>query len=126
MKFKFCPYCRSRLEEKEKLFRCSENDHTIFKNSVPAVAAIPIKDNQILLGRRLIDPHKGKWDVIGGFSDPGEHPEKTVLRETKEETDLDANILDFTGIYMDKYLFKKTNYDVMVCQGLLFLDKIYG
>ena len=86
----------------------------MYKNSIPAVAAVPVKNNKILLGRRSIDPQKGKWDVVGGFSDPGEHPEKTVLRETKEETDLDAKILWFIGIFMDKYLFKKTNYDVMV------------
>jgi ADP-ribose pyrophosphatase YjhB (NUDIX family) len=40
---------------------------------------------QVLLTRRGIEPHKGMWDVPGGFLDNGELPEAGLARELDEE-----------------------------------------
>ena len=64
---------------------------------------MPIKDGQVLLSKRGINPYKGDWDTIGGFLEPGEHPEVGALRETLEETGLNVKITGLFGVYMDKY-----------------------
>lgn len=114
MKFQYCPYCKSDLVEDDNTYKCKKNNHLIYKNSIPAAAVVPVKGNKILLGRRSRSPQKGKWDVIGGFVEAGEDPKEAAVREAKEETNLDVKILDFIGIYMDKYLYNGTNFDVMI------------
>lgn len=44
----------------------------------------------LLLKRASGSPnYPGAWDFTGGKDDPGETPEESVVRETKEETSLD-------------------------------------
>ncbi len=43
------------------------------------------------------------WDVIGGFLEPGEHPEKGMKREVHEETGLKVEPTDMIGFFMDVY-----------------------
>ena len=57
------------------------------------VAAIIMSGDKILLTQRAKDPYKGAWCLPGGHVDKGESREGAVIREVKEETDL-----DFTGI----------------------------
>lgn len=57
----------------------------------------------MLLAKRGRDPHKGEYDIIGGFMEADEPPEAAALREGKEETGLDMKITSLLGIYMDKY-----------------------
>ncbi|MDD4902778.1 MAG: NUDIX hydrolase [Patescibacteria group bacterium] len=62
-----------------------------------------IDGDKVLLGKRCIEPEKGKWDVIGGFLEYGEHPEAGARREAREETGFDIEIEKLLGIYMDIY-----------------------
>lgn len=43
------------------------------------------------------------YDAVGGFLRPGEHPEKGVIREAKEETGLDVKLTKPLGVFMDVY-----------------------
>lgn len=54
-----------------------------------------IKDNKVLLLKRTQDKKflPGYYDVPGGKVDPGEDPNDTIIREVKEETDLDVEIV---------------------------------
>lgn len=58
--------------------------------------SIIIKDNKILMARRY-DPHHpathNTWEFPGGGIEPGETPEETVVRETKEEVGFDVSIV---------------------------------
>jgi 8-oxo-dGTP diphosphatase len=48
--------------------------------------------NQVLLFLRDDKPglpYRNMWDVLGGHVDPGETPEECIVREMKEEIDLD-------------------------------------
>jgi ADP-ribose pyrophosphatase YjhB (NUDIX family) len=41
----------------------------------------------------------GKWHTVGGAIDPGEEPASATVREVKEETDLDVEVVQLTGAY---------------------------
>jgi 8-oxo-dGTP diphosphatase len=62
---------------------------------------ILLKDNQILLIKRKIEPFKGKWALPGGFVEYGEKTEDTVIREVLEETGLKTKIRELAGVYSD-------------------------
>lgn len=40
-------------------------------------------------------PYRNMWDVPGGHVEPGENPEQTIVREMKEEMDLDLRDFQF-------------------------------
>lgn len=60
-----------------------------------AAKAFIVKDGKILLlKRRSNDVHRpGEWDIPGGRLEIGEDPYIGVKRETKEESNLDIDIL---------------------------------
>lgn len=59
---------------------------------VVGVGAIIVQDDRILLAKRGSEPGKGKWSVPGGLVELGEKLEKAVVREVKEETNLDVEV----------------------------------
>lgn len=104
--FKFCPYCGVEYKKGDKggdHLKCSACDRTFYQNSAPTASAIIVKDDKVLLGRRGIDPKKGTLDAVGGFCEPGEHPEDSLRREVMEETELDVYDIQFMGVAMDEY-----------------------
>lgn len=48
--------------------------------------------NEILLVLRNRNPERGTWSIPGGKVDPYEHMETSVIREVKEEVNLDVKI----------------------------------
>ncbi len=64
---------------------------------LPAVAAAIFNSKgEILLQKRK---DVNKWCIISGHVEFGETVEDAILREIKEETDSDANIVRFIGVY---------------------------
>jgi len=57
------------------------------------IGAIIIQDGKILLAKRGSEPGRGKWSVPGGVVELGEKLERTVIREVKEETNLDVDVV---------------------------------
>ena len=55
----------------------------------------------IVLIRRGTDPYKGMWALPGGFVEIGETVENAAVREAKEETNLDVEIMHLVGVYSD-------------------------
>jgi 8-oxo-dGTP diphosphatase len=64
-----------------------------------AVDAIVICGDKIVFIRRGHEPYKDMPALPGGFVESDETVEQAVLRETKEETGLDAKILKLVGVY---------------------------
>jgi 8-oxo-dGTP diphosphatase len=60
---------------------------------IVGVGAIIVRDGKILLAKRGSEPGKGKWSVPGGLVELGEKVEKAVVREVKEETNLDVETI---------------------------------
>lgn len=73
----------------------------LYKRPALATDGIVIIDEKILLVRRGRDPFKGKYALPGGIVEYGETVERCVVREIKEETGIDAKILQLIGIYSD-------------------------
>ena len=55
------------------------------------------------------------WSLPGGIVENGESPDQAVVREVKEETGLDVDIVRLTGIYI-RHLWKKNILFVYRCQ----------
>ena len=65
-----------------------------------AVDAIVVnKDNQVLLIQRGHEPFVGRWAFPGGRVNYGEDPFTAVIRELKEETNLDGKNQKLVGVY---------------------------
>ena len=62
------------------------------------VAAIIEHDGQVLLARGRGWPEK-VYALVTGFLEAGESPEQGVLREVKEETNLDGEVISLVGVY---------------------------
>jgi len=66
-----------------------------------STAIIRFPNNQILLIKRNTRPFVGYWALPGGRMDPGETIEQTIVREVKEETGLDVEIVSKIGEYVE-------------------------
>ncbi|MCG7381992.1 NUDIX hydrolase [Paenibacillus sp. ACRRY] len=67
------------------------------KHRVTAVAVVLNEDNKIL----LINGPKRGWEMPAGHVEEGEPLSSAVIRETKEETGIDIEIIRFCGIFQD-------------------------
>lgn len=102
---KYCPVCATPLVKKQ-LFNAErlacENCGYIFFLNPKVVAIVVIRhEGKFLLGRRNINPGKGKWGFSGGYVDRGETVEEAALREVKEETNLDIELGGLIGVYSE-------------------------
>ena len=57
---------------------------------VPAVGAIVFRGSQVLLVRRRRPPNQRRWSIPGGAMELGETVEQAVVRETREETQVEV------------------------------------
>jgi NAD+ diphosphatase len=67
-------------------------------NPTPVVAAICEHEGSVLLVRNQGWPAK-LYGLVTGFLEAGETPEAGVLREVKEELDLDGKVVSLVGAY---------------------------
>ena len=109
--FRFCPYCRAELIAKQvpdgegPLRRvCTACGFIEWGNSKPTAGGVIVDaENRALLVRRAVPPSAGLWDIPGGFLEAGEAPEAGAIRELREETGLDVEIVGLLGVFMDTY-----------------------
>ncbi len=104
--FVFCPFCGAKLEKrrgrKGVRNRCPACGFTQYKNPIPSVGAIPVRDGKVLLIQRGVEPVKGAWVFPTGFIDEGESPPQACLRELKEETGLEGRIVRIIEAYAEE------------------------
>lgn len=56
--------------------------------------------NRLLLQKRT---DNGRWSLPGGGMDPGESVAECCIREVKEETGLDVEVIRLVGVYTDPH-----------------------
>lgn len=62
------------------------------------VGAVIVHDGEILLVKRGSDPGRGKWSIPGGMVELEETVRTTVVREVKEETNLNVEVNDLIDV----------------------------
>ena len=65
---------------------------------VPAVGVICFRGEEVLLIRRGNAPRLGQWSIPGGRVEPGERVASTALRELREETGVEAELLGLVDV----------------------------
>jgi len=81
-----CPRCKAEIE--------------VYQNPIPTVdIIIEIETKGIVLIKRKNPPYG--WAIPGGFVDYGESLEEAAVREAKEETDLDVELIRQFHSYSD-------------------------
>ncbi len=91
--FKYCPKCGSSEfhVNNEKSKKCGNCNFTYYFNSCAASVGLIFNENdELLVATRAHEPAKGTFDLPGGFVDMYETGEESMMREIKEETNLDV------------------------------------
>jgi len=95
---RYCGRCGSKTEaaENERARICPECRLINYPRVSPSMIVAVIKENEILLARS--PRFKGAfYSVLAGFVEPGETLEECVIREVKEETDIDVKNIRYFG-----------------------------
>ena len=99
--FNFCPACgEAMVNGREAARECSASgcDFMFWNNPTPVVAAIVETSAGVILAHNVAWP-AGMMGLITGFLESGESAEVGVLREVKEELNLDATEANYVGTY---------------------------
>ncbi|MEM7638845.1 MAG: NUDIX hydrolase [Pseudomonadota bacterium] len=65
---------------------------------VPAVGVVCLRGEEVLLIRRGTPPRRGEWSLPGGRIEPGEPVQVAALRELREETAVEAEIVGLVDV----------------------------
>ena len=68
---------------------------------VLTVDTVVFHEGKVLLVKRGVEPFKGKWALPGGRVECGERVEDAALRELKEETGIEGELVTLISVYSD-------------------------
>jgi NAD+ diphosphatase len=111
--FVFCPKCGSPFfysKDKGRSYRCEACHFHYFVNNSAAVACLIFNSSgELLLTRRAFEPNKGMLDLPGGFVEPLETAEEAVVREIKEELNIQVSNLTYLTSFPNLYPYADFN-----------------
>ena len=114
--FIYCPKCSARALQPSstKSIVCDACGFEFFFNPAAAVAGLIVNDaGYLLVTVRASDPGKGRWDLPGGFIDPGETAEHALAREIAEELNLEVASMDYFASAPNEYTYKGVTYPTL-------------
>jgi len=94
----YCGACGAETEraDNERSRVCPKCRLTQFPRLSPAMIVAVERDEEILLGRSAHFP-AGIYSVLAGFVEPGESVEEAVIREVREEADIECDEVEYFG-----------------------------
>lgn len=101
---RYCYECGSPAPDVEGVPTCPVHGRRwkLVRNA-PAADVLIVRSDRVLLSRRAIEPHLGKWETPGGLQDLGEHPGDCARREVIEELGVTVRLVEVLGIYLDAF-----------------------
>ncbi len=100
--FAYCPFCGKRLAQEpvDHRFRkvCPDCGYIHFRNPSPTVSLLIIHGDRVLLGTRPGKPGEERWATPSGYIEIDEDFLTTAVREAKEETGLDVDVLSILNV----------------------------
>lgn len=101
MKYKFCPLCGNKLEEKYSWDEggvpyCSRDDVMFFDTPKPCIMVAIVKGDEILLLKQSYI-FKNSKVLLSGYVSNNENAEDAVIREVKEEAGINIKNLQYLG-----------------------------
>lgn len=103
--FSYCPQCSAELEERmlelEQKARmvCPDCDFVYYHNPTPAAGVVLLEESRVLLVKRKYEPRVGMWTLPAGFVEAQEDVRSCAVRETKEETNIDVELIRLFDVY---------------------------
>lgn len=99
----FCQQCGEKLankkvDHKERPY-CSSCGFIVFQDPKVAVLVLIQIKSKLVLVKRDINPYIGHWSFPSGYVDRSEKVESEAIREVKEETGLDVELVKLLGVY---------------------------
>ncbi len=100
---RFCPRCGTPLGLAEVDGRmrplCQACGFVLYRNPVPGTGVLVEMDDGIVLVQRGQPPFAGWWALPSGYIEADESAEQAAIRECKEETGLDVELVELFGVY---------------------------
>ena len=101
MKYKFCPLCGNKLEEKYSWDEggvpyCSKDEVMFFDTPKPCIMVAIVKDDEILLLKQSYIFENSKV-LLSGYVSNNESAEEAVMREVKEEAGINIKNIQYIG-----------------------------
>ncbi len=101
--YHFCPLCASGLVDRtvDGVTRlvCPSCEFVHYRNPVPASGVVLVENGKVLLVQRKFEPRVGMWTLPAGFIEAGEDAPSCAVREMKEETNLDVELVRLFNVY---------------------------
>jgi ADP-ribose pyrophosphatase YjhB (NUDIX family) len=102
LELNYCPHCGHALEDREAFGRvrryCVACESIVFREHKVAAGVLVEHDGKVLLVRRRMMPGLGLWTFPAGFVDFDEHPAAAAVRECREETGLEVEIVGLLDV----------------------------
>lgn len=101
----YCSQCGAAVIEKiptgdnRLRFVCATCEHIHYQNPRIIAGCLPIYGDRVLLCKRAIEPRVGRWTLPAGFLENGEATSAGALRETREEANANATIIDLYTLF---------------------------
>lgn len=123
-KFKFCPACGTQLIQEKVASKtrplCHNCGFVYYRNPSPTVSVLVIHNRKVLLGKRVEEPGRGKWALPSGYIEFEEDFLTTAIREVKEETGLDIELVSILNV---QSAFLRPEYHFL---GIYLLAQVTG
>jgi NADH pyrophosphatase NudC (nudix superfamily) len=105
MSLKHCGMCGDRLgagtdESGHGRLACPSCGWTWYDPPVPVTLVLVTTEDGNVVYTRKKSFEPGRWSVVSGFIPRGERAEDAAVREVKEETGLDVEIVRFMGTHV--------------------------
>jgi len=94
--FKYCPRCTTQLNLEDRFGSvrpvCPKCGWIHFVDPKVAAGVLVVRNDSVLLVRRVNEPYRGLWTLPAGFVNGGEDPAEAAVRECLEETGLSVRV----------------------------------